>query len=228
MKKVIINRETLKLLDRKKTFLNRSDITIFPASDNREVFEIHSREKANLIITTFDSPDMDGQRLCESIRKDDELNKVSIILICPGNIDVSDKLVDIGANSLLPCSVSTETLIEEAERLLNIARRRTVRVDLSIEIHGSSDRTTYSGMIENISSSGILFQSEAVLDEGDRIRCNFALPEMREINTEAEIVRVVEGHLDEDGRRCYYYGASFVDITPETHSSLEEFINRHV
>ncbi|NOY65611.1 MAG: response regulator [Nitrospirae bacterium] len=227
MKKVIINKEILKSLGKRKSFLQRSDIRVFPVKNNEEVLSTHESERADLIITYFDSPGIDGERLCDIIRNNDRLSKVSIILICSDDIDNPDKLLDVRANSLLPSTVDPDTLMEESQKLLNIATRKSLRLNVGVEIHGSTKKSRYSGVVENISSSGILFRSDAKIDEGDIIRCSFILPDKTEVNTDAEIVRVVEGSDGTTESRYFYYGASFTGLDKKTTSAIERFIENY-
>lgn len=227
MKKIIINKEILNFLSKRKTFLQRSDIKVFPVKNNHEVLSTHESEKTDFIITYFDSPDIDGERLCNIIRNNDRLSKVSIILICPDDIDNPDKLLDVRANSLLPSTVDPETLMEESQKLLNIATRKSLRLNLDVEIHGSTKKSRYSGVVVNISSSGILFRSDATIHEGDIIRCSFILPDKTKVNTDAEIVRVVEGEREKDGSGFFYYGASFIGLDQKTSRAIEHLIENY-
>jgi DNA-binding response OmpR family regulator len=195
--------------------------------NNEEILSTHESEKADLIITYFKAPGLDGERLCDIIRNNDRLSKVSIILICPDDIDNPDKLLDIRANSLLPSTVDPETLMEESHKLLNIATRKSLRINLCVEIHGSTKMSSYSGMLENISSSGILFRSNATIHEGDIIRCSFILPDKTAVNSDAEVVRVVEGEKEKDGSRSFYYGASFIGLDKKTTRAIKHFIENY-
>jgi len=227
MKKVIINKGILNFLGKRKTFLQRSDIKVFSVENNEEVLSTHELEKADLIITYFDSPVIDGESLCNIIRNNDRLSKVSIILICPTDIDNPDKLLDIRANSLLPSTVDPMTLMEESQKLLNIATRKSLRFNIDVEIHGSTKKSSYTGMVVNISSSGILFRSNATIHEGDIIRCSFILHDKTSVNTEAEIVRVVEDRDGTTDSRYFYYGASFTGLDKKTASAIKHFIENY-
>lgn len=206
-KKVIIPEDVHAVFKREQSFLNRSGISTFTTVTNEEALDLHRSEKADLIVAYLELPGMKGETLCSLIRSSDELRKVSIILVCPGNAADDVRCLQCGANSFITFPIRSAVLLQEAYQLLNIAPRRSCRIPISVTMEGMSKGKPFEGLIENISASGILFRSAALLDEGDSIKCSFSLLGSAKMNVRAEIVRAVEKENDLD---TYLYGVRFV------------------
>ena len=81
----------------------------------------------------------------------------------------------------------------------------------------------FAGSVENISTAGLLFHTEAVLFEGDAILCSFDLPDSRRISLSAEVVRTVEPPESPSPKKRY--GVRFTDIGDADASDIEAFLN---
>lgn len=220
MKKVIVIKDIIGILKKEQSFLDRSGFTLLPAESNEEVLAVHKKEKADLIVASLDSIRMSGEKLCSVIREDPEICAVSIIIICPPEAD-SDRCMACKANAFLPVTVSSAVLLQEMHRLLNIALRGSCRVPLKIGLEGKKTKVSFSGSIENISASGMLFSSDAELFEGDTVTCSFSLPGSGNITAEAELVRIIEKESQE---KQNLYGISFTDPDNDLISAIDRFI----
>ncbi len=220
MKKVIVSQEINRFIRKEKSFLNRADIRIFEAESNSSAISLHKSERADLIIAELDSSGMSGEALCSIIRGDSAMRKVSIIIVCSGSESDMKRCIDCNANVFISHPVNSAVLLQEAHRLLNIAGRKSYRIPVSVKIEGMSKNESFKGNLENISSSGMLFRSSAVLAEGDNITCSFNLPDKAKISACAEIVRAYKENQGTDN----IYGVSFTDIGVDFASAIENFV----
>ena len=223
MKKVIISEDLKMIVDKDKSFLNRSDVMIFAAATNERVLALHKAEKANLIIAKLDTPDMCGEKLCSLIREDHALRNVSLILVSSDTEAARERCIQCRANAFVASPINGAILLAEAHQLLHIAPRSSGRVPISVKLNGTSKKTILTGASEDISTSGMLFQAAAGFFEGDTIRCSFALPGSTPINAQAEIVRVVTEETQSDANR---YGVKFLDLDSAALSAIGAFVTR--
>lgn len=217
-KKIIVTEDIIRILKKEQSFLDRSGFMLLPARSNEDILAVHKKERADLIVAGLDSNPISGEKLCSIIREDPELCAVSIIIVCPSESD-SDRCMACNANAFLPSAVSSVVLLQEMHRLLNIAMRGSCRFPLKIKLEGKKTKASFSGSIENISVSGMLFSSGAELSEGDTITCSFSLPVSGTITAEAEIVRIKESQNKQS-----LYGVSFTDPDNNLISAIEKFI----
>ena len=208
MKKVVLPDKIRQDLERENSFLGRSDIVVFATHTNRDALDIHRREKTDLIVGLLDTEEMNGEELCSAVRDDDELRGVSLIVVSSGLEGDLDRCLNCRANAFLTMPVSGPVLLQEAYQLLNIAPRMSFRIPLRVKLEGAAKKSYFTGFVENISASGMLFRSVAVLFEGDTMKCTFSLPGRRRLAVDAEVIRM--SHQEGKGH-ANLYGVRFTD-----------------
>ena len=223
MKKVILPEDIQEILETDKSFLNRSDIKIYTVATNAKALALHRAEKADLIIAKLDTQEMSGETLCSLIRNDNELCNVSIIIVSSDVESNLDRCLQCRANAFISIPINKAVLLQEVHHLLNITPRKSCRIPMSIKIHGTSKKLSFTGYAENISTSGLLFQSDASLSEGDTVMCSFSLPDSKHITSTAEIVRVLEKQTQ---YKTNCYGIQFIDLRNNLSAAIESFVEK--
>lgn len=221
MKKVIISDEIYQLIEKEKSPFNRSDIKILRSSSNTEALNIHKTEDCNLIITGLDSPDISGEELCSVIRGDKKLCKVSVIIICSDDKVKIERCLACRANAFITKPVKMPILMDSAIKLLDIYQREVFRAPLGVKVEGRYKNLSFLCFSENISASGMLFESEKMLERGDLIMCSFFFPNSRRVTVRAEVVRIAEKQAEFDSNR---YGIKFINLSNEYKSIIEDFV----
>jgi len=223
MKKVIIAKDIKALLEKKKTFLDRSALRLFAAPSNEKVLALHRALKADLIIAKLNMPEMSGETLCSVIRDDDELQHVSIIIVCSENESDLARCIQCRANAFISSPVDTALLLQEAHRLLNIAPRTSYRIPIRVKFFGKSKQRVFTGYTENLSASGMLLCTMSHLFEGDSVMCSFSVPVSQQITVQAEVVRVLG---KEPGHSGNCYGIKFADLGTNAASAIQAFVEK--
>ncbi len=223
MKELIIAEDIYTVLSQEKSFLGRSDVRITEARSNGNALELHREHKADLIISHLDAADMSGETFCSLVRGDEALRSVSIILVCSGREEDIARCVQCNANAFISRPVNTAVLLQEAHRFLHIPLRKNCRVPVKIRVDGQSRGRRFTGMIENVSTAGMLFWSAGGLLEGDSVQGSFSLSGSRQVTVSGEVVRVLPGRSGAESG----YGVSFADISTEAASAIRRFSEEH-
>jgi CheY-like chemotaxis protein len=224
MKTVIIAEDIKASLEKEQSFLKRANIRTFTISANEQALAFHRAEKADLIIVNLDSPAMSGEMLCSLIRDDKELCNVSIIIVCSNTESDAKRCLQCRANAFITSPPDNAILLQEMHQLLYVAPRKSLRVPLSIKIHVVSKGKNFIAYAENISVSGMLLHSEAILFEGDSLTCSFYLPDSTHLTINAEVMRVLEKETEHD-TNCY--GVRFMDLSIALRSAIEAFVEKN-
>jgi c-di-GMP-binding flagellar brake protein YcgR len=119
--------------------------------------------------------------------------------------------------------VDSALLLKKAQDLLDVSWRESYRVLLSVNITGTSKENAFFCRSENISTTGLLVETDRALKEGDRVVCSFFLPGARQIVAPGEIVRSIDSAQNAGQRR---YGVKFGRLTPEARSAIEAFVEK--
>ena len=223
IKKVIIAEDIKAILEKEQSFLNRSDIRTFAVSSNEQALDLHKAEKTDLVIANLDTPAMSGEMLSSLIRSDQSLCRVSIIIVCADSEANAKRCLQCRANAFITSPPDKAILLQEIHQLLYVAPRKSLRVPLSIKVHMVSKGTPFIVYAENISVSGMLLHSDAVLFEGDTITCSFYLPDSTHITATAEVARVPEKETEHDTN---FYGVKFIDLDSDFLSAIDAFVDK--
>jgi c-di-GMP-binding flagellar brake protein YcgR len=114
-------------------------------------------------------------------------------------------------------------LLEKVRQLLDISWRESYRVLVSVSVSGSSKDRSFFCRSGNISTTGMLIETEKVFAQGDRLACSFFLPDSAQIKTNGEIVRVIK---QDDGSKTCQYGIKFSMLPAEAKSAIEVFVEK--
>jgi DNA-binding response OmpR family regulator len=222
MKKILVA-DSIKSGIENEKFLRRSDVKLFTAATNDEILSVHRSEKVNLIISQLDVPGVNPEKVYAEIRKDADLRKVSLIMLCHDKLADKTRAERCSPNAILSLPVNFRLLLEKSQHLLNIPSREAYRVLLSVNISGSSKDQAFFCRSENISVTGLLLETDRSLQEGGRLTCSFFLPEAKQITVPVEVVRKI-AQADKSGMKRY--GVRFEKIDFETRSAIESFVQK--
>ena len=223
MKKVLISDDVKAILDKEKNILAREGFQLFNASTTDDVLSLHRAEKVALIIMGLDLPGMKCEDVCSLIRGNQALRAVSMIILCPDNPAALARGAKCGANVVMTLPVNAALLMEKAQQFLDISSRESYRVLLSVKVEGSSKDAAFFCRSENISTTGMLVETDKILAKGDRLICSFFLPGSKQLKISGEILRVIKQAA---GSKSQRYGIKFSQIDDETKSAIEIFVDR--
>ncbi len=218
MKKIIVSESVKLVINKDNSFFLRSGFTIFTAPTGEDVLTLHRLEKAHLIIIDLNMPIISGDEICRIIREDNSLKDVSIILVHPYKKADIKRCESSGANAFLAEPVGLEELFNAVSTLLHIPKRESMRVLMRITVKGNLDHKFFFSISRDISSSGILIETDHILSKGEHLTCSFFI-KSHQITAHGEIVRITKKGLDR-----YQYGIKFIDLDHKSKSMIEAFV----
>jgi DNA-binding response OmpR family regulator len=218
MKKILLVNSTRHFFEEGKSLLDRQDFHVFQAPTADQALHLHSKEQVSLIVSDLDLPEMGGDVLCAKIRENTDSRDVSIILICHNTREEQARAARSSANACLFKPFPAKLLLEQVEKLLAVSVRKGYRVLLRARVQGEHDDAVFFCTSRDISTTGILIESDRPLNSGDRLSCSFYLPGAAHITTNGEVVRRVASESKPA------YGVRFIDISTEHQQALDSFI----
>jgi CheY-like chemotaxis protein/Tfp pilus assembly protein PilZ len=222
LKKILIDREISKLLLEKNSYLNRADMQLFIAASHDEALEIHRAEHVDVIITDLDAAGMSSEQFCSLIRKDPELLRVSIILVCACDTAQMERSSRAGADAIILKPIKSSFLLAKVKQLLALSWRETYRVILDVSVDGTVSNGTFSCHSLDISTQGLLMETTRMFTIGESVVCSFTLPDDRLIRAKGTVVRNLP---TEPGNHANCYGIHFHDLPPDESKAIEDFLD---
>ncbi|MBI5675674.1 MAG: PilZ domain-containing protein [Nitrospirae bacterium] len=221
MKKLLITENIRTIIEKGESLLSRKDIKIFTALSGEELIEIHLIEDVDLIIASIGFITGGDEDICpylKGIRNDDRYKKVSILTICENDKSAIEKSYDCGANTFVTKPVDISALILKIIKLINIAERIHLRVIVNVLVEARFNGRSFYANSENISVTGMLFETNDDVENGTKVTCKFHLGKDL-ITTNGNIVRAEKR---DSGK--YFYGVEFIELDASTKEKIEKFI----
>ena len=146
------------------------------------------------------------EALIKALRRSPTLKRVSILVFSEDDFDPSEvEVLEAGANAILRLPPGDD-FDERVGRLIEVPSRRDVRLPVRLQVAASSGfGATVPVLAQNISSSGVLIESNHPLNMGDEVSVALRFEESGEIfSAIAHITRTAGVNR---------YGAKFTSIT---------------
>lgn len=222
MKKILVAHNIRPLLEKEKSILLRKKIEIMTATSGAEFLKLHSDELTDLIIMNLNMTGIDGDEVCTRLRQDVSLKKVSIILVCESDRSAISRCQACGANAFITRPFDDSVLFRNIKKFLFVAERQALRIIFQVFVKGEyRDRFFFANSL-NISSSGVLLETDEVMEQGERNFCSFFVDQDL-ITLQGKVLRI-----SEQGTKLFQYGIQFVNVSLGLQNRIEEFIRRSV
>ncbi|MBI3397970.1 MAG: response regulator [Deltaproteobacteria bacterium] len=226
MKRILLVDDVKLFLSMEKTFLTRQNLQIFTASSGPEAIDIHKREKVDLILCDLYMPGMNGDEVCRIIRTDNNLKKVSIIIVTSSAKD-ADMCLASGANDYITKPINATELLKKIGKYLNIPLRCDIRILAKIGVERMTKGVaseSFLGNTVNISRGGILIETSHGLNVEEIVFCSFVIPgNSTPINASGKVVRM----LNDSQHGANRLGIKFLDMKEEDKWTIDSYVKRH-
>lgn len=206
-------------LSRHQALLARADLQVLGSTSADEALAMLRAEGVDLVIVDLDLPGGGAERLCGRIREEAELKQTSLIVLCRNREADLQKASRCRANACLTRPVRGAALRQVAERLLDVPDRRSYRVLVRVEADASAHVTAFFCTSGNLSTAGLLIETDAKLARSDVLTCSFFLPDRARIVARGEVVRIAAKH---DGH--FQYGLRWVSLPPGERAAIRAFV----
>lgn len=220
MKKVLLASSSSGFLSRNKDLLMQTGMQLFTATSGAETLKLHAEHLFDLILSDFELEDMDGCTLCSLVGKGKNSRYVPVILFCHNQSGIIAKVEQSGASAMLLKPIDPTQLLKTIGRFTGMQLVRSKRVLLQVSVLSRKQDLEFSCLSHDISSTGILVETENELALGSRVFCHFTLPDVIHVEAEGEIIRCMH---EEGGRNLY--GVKFIHMPLSYRKAIDEYID---
>lgn len=222
MKKILLVSTSNVFLKRNANLLEGRGLEIFTAANGEEALRLHEEHIFDLILSELELDGIDGSRLCAEVRMMPNSQHVSIILICYDILNSIHRVEQSGANAMLLKPIDPIQLLETIGSFVDMQLGRSKRVVLNVKVISMQFDQEFLCFSHDISTTGILLETEHQLSLGNRIICKFTLDNAFNIAAEGEVIR----YLNLPASRNLY-GVKFHALPLPYRTAIDAYVAAH-
>ncbi len=200
-------------------------VLVKAASNYDEAQNYLSKGNIDVIVINMDYSGVDSLEATKHLKSLDEYNTVPIVLTSvQTSAGVRNSALHAGADKFIEQPLPRSYFIEQLKGLLEQQTRSTSRLELESDVEFKWEKNKESCKIADLSSSGILLDTECSLGDGLLVSLKFGLPgEKQDIRVQGEVVRTIEFNENHPNRQTGV-GIRFVEFKGDSEDRLSAFI----
>lgn len=222
LKKILMMSRLQAIIDKEGDILHRGEYKIYTAMSGEEALKMLASQKMDLIIADLDSLGISGDKFCSTIKQENKMKGTFVILACNNNEADIERCKKSGADFYLTKPIDAAELLKKIREVFHVQRRESLRIPVEVSVIGSCSYQTFFCNAVNISSTGLLIQTDRIFKKGDKVSCQLSLLGVRQITVNSEVVRVMI-----KSNNIYRYGIRFYDLKADTRSAIETYIGKN-
>jgi hypothetical protein len=219
VKRIIVDERLKGFVSQEEGLIGNPGHLLVWAATGQEIIDEHRKEPSELIVTSLDPSGLAAENLCQAVRGDTLLKRVSIVVVGSGVSGEQVRLRACRANHYFTPPLNHAEFAATVRQLISVAPRQKYGVLVSVDVEGSVRGIPFFAKTENLSISGILITASRSLKPGDLVELAFFLPAYGRIAMEAEVVRTQAREGKEVG-----YGARFISVSPVARGAIAAFV----
>jgi DNA-binding response OmpR family regulator len=141
-----------------------------------------------------------------------------VILVCFNIKEALDRVAACKANDWVAKPLQPDELLKKVERLLSVQSRKAFRALVSTTLQNTAGNQKFFCYSQNISTSGILIETDKHLEKGERLECSFYLPGSDQLIVQGTVMRVIKL----PGR--FQYGIQFNNLSRQYSQLVNNFV----
>jgi len=220
LKRVLLVSAYSQFLERNAALLMRRGLQLFNAVTGEEALALHEEHEFDLIVSDFKLADMEGSRLCSLIRNREITQQVAIILACQDSKGHLETVEPCGASAIITKPIDPTLLLKMVGSFLDLQLIRSSRVEFRVNVLCKDQKLEFICLSRDVSNTGILIQTEQLIELGRRMTCQFTVPPSYPV--EAEVI-VIRSTREMDG--SHLYGVRFIDIQMSAQRAIHNYVS---
>lgn len=223
MYKILLADDVKLTLASEKAYLEGRNLKVFTTTSATEALEMAGVIQPDLIVLDFEMPEMTGPQVCRSLRSDPRTSHIPVLILSIRDTeDVLREVESSGAVGFIRKADGREALLENVARVLGVPRRRHVRSACMFTVGITESGRTFSGIVQNVSASGMFLTASRRFEVGVALRIRFNLPGVEtEVQMLGEVVRTEEISDSEQG-----FGIQLLEMNDASRDALNEFLDK--
>lgn len=232
-KKILFVDDVSFFLEQEMNLLNGYDLELLAAHNGVEALKIIMDEMPDLVFMDLYMPGMDGDRCCRTIKSDEKLRHIPIIMVTQGvNDEDFERCWQAGCDDIVTKPINYHYFLALTQKHLNLKLRQDPRHPARLRINyscGADTETLLSDYSVNMSAGGIFLETSELLPIDSSLKVEFILPEGgRIIKCSGRVSWINHPESIKNRNLPMGMGVQFIDMSLEDVDSIRHFIKNQV
>ena len=228
-KKILLVDDVCLFLEQEMSLLSRDDFEVLIAHNGVEALKIIMEEMPDIVFMDLYMPGMDGDRCCYTIKSDEKLRHIPIIMVTQGvNDEDFERCWQAGCDDIIAKPINRNYFLAIAKRHLNIQLRKFPRYVARLRIQyqcGADPDSVLSNYSVNLSTGGIFIETTYLLPTDSPLNIELILPEDgRIIKCTGRVAWVNHPESIKNQNLPVGMGLQFLDLSLDDMDSIRQFI----
>lgn len=190
-KKVLIVDDSKVLLAMEKMIFGRTGAEVLSATSGNEAIQMVADRKPDIVILDVALPDVPGDEVCMNIKAHPATEHIPVLMVMsrgtPEEIELCRRA---GCDDFVLKPIKNQELLTKVSELLRVPHRRSMRILVKLETRGAmGQEVAFFGVSRDISETGMLIETDKILEVGSLPMLRFFLPGFEEIVVIGKVVR---------------------------------------
>lgn len=158
-----------------RQFLRKTPAEVIEIENGEDALRACREHSPALVFLSFRLPDAQGPDICRKIKDSEDLNSISVVIVCDTNQDWQiEESRKAGCDEILVKPLDRHQFLEIGSRFVQIIR--SPRQACLIPVGFRSARGEFRGKCLDISTGGLFLQCSEKLSEEEKIDIDLTLP----------------------------------------------------
>jgi uncharacterized protein (TIGR02266 family) len=228
-KKILLVDDVRLFLEQEMSLLSRYDFEVLVAHNGVEALKIIMQEMPDLVFMDLYMPGMDGDRCCHTIKSDEKLRHIPIIMVTQGaNDEDFERCWQAGCDDIIAKPINRHYFLAVAKRHLNVQLRNFPRYAARLRITyrcGADPDRVLADYTVNLSTGGIFIETTDFLPVDTPLNIEFILPEDgRIIKCSGRVAWLNHPESIKNKNLPVGMGIQFINLSLDDMDSIRHFI----
>lgn len=200
-------------------------IMVRQVSSFAEAEETINSEEIDLIVINLDYEKVDALAICKHFKSDKNYKDIPLVLTSvQTSASVRKSSTAAGADLFVEQPLPRQYFIEKLKKLLDQVTRGNDRIDIKESCKVSWGKENLQFTIGDISSSGMLLNTENAIPSGEQVKLSFMIPGYKK---PIEVNGLVVRHIKSDGNAAANIsglGIRFESFLGDSEKRLEKYV----
>jgi len=229
-KKVLLVDDVEFIVDVMASYLKNSPVDLVRANNGRTAIDMALLHWPDLIVMDVAMPEMDGIEACRSIKNNEKLKDVTVVLIYDPERDPSpEELQESGCDDTIIKPLSREDFLTKTHRHLFHIERRERRAPCQMTVDFSIGGESFQGLGVDISRSGMYVEFRGQMLKKGNVDISFYLATVsdRPVAIKGVIVWVNQGHPRPNLSMPQGIGVEFQLFSEEAKAIINKYLEEN-